>query len=485
MIVILVLSKRQLSAFVTAILYLSLLGLIITFSFYFVKIGGFKPSEKKLLVGTDRIIKVLQYYPIKTDTIARFLLIFRNLFTVLFILNSILLNYSIKVFFTGKKWLFPIIALPFLIDLIIMDKYVFTRLFAYDYPLQQFVVNASDILMDIGLVLSILFFFFEMTDIGVPIMRKMHTSKTVSNVLLCFIFFFFSSLNPVTVYQDYHSVIVYSSSSLPIQGYNVFNKWLFVMSFGIILLVTVLYQNIRYYKYNYNRTKNEILISRNKTAIGPSASILVHGIKNQVIVTEVLVAELKELFCSKKDLSSGEEIVDELEKQVSLIRKRLDVIYKSFLKVELSLRRTTVEDILVLVRKKLEENKRAQDIQYIYDEAYITADQELLSEAIYNIVINALEATMEIENPQVSVAVKTLNARVMITVHNNGKPIPDKVRKRLFQPFTTTKNTESNWGLGLFYSNMIVKMHFGEIQEESNSNGTSFMILLPKERVKE
>lgn len=485
MVVILALSKRQFSAIVTAFLYLSLLGLIITFSFYFVKIGGFKPSEKKLLVGTEKIIKVLQFYPIKTDTIALLLLVFRNLFTVLFILNSILMNYSVKVFFTGRKWLFPIIIIPFLIDLFILNKQVFQSLFAYNFSLQQLIVYISDFLIDIGLFVSVLFFFFEMNDIGIPIMRKMHSSKTISNVLLCLIFSFFSSLNPVTVYQDYHSVIVYSSVVFPIQGYNVFNKWLFVLSFGIILLVTVLYQNIRYYKYNYDRNKNEILISRNKTAIGPSASILVHGIKNQIIVSEVLIADLKEKLTCNKESSSEEEIVNKLEQQISLIRKRLDVIYKSFLKVELSLRRTTAKEILILVQKKLADNERAQCIEYFFDDAYITADQELLSEAIYNIVVNAIEATMELDDPYISVTIKSLKARVMITVHNNGNPISDKIRKKLFQPFTTTKNTESNWGLGLFYTNMIVKLHFGEILEESDSNGTSFMILLPKERVKE
>jgi signal transduction histidine kinase len=69
---------------------------------------------------------------------------------------------------------------------------------------------------------------------------------------------------------------------------------------------------------------------------------------------------------------------------------------------------------------------------------------------------------------------------VEIRVKDNGSGIPDEVKKKIFQPFFTTKPTGQGTGLGLSMSYDIVKVHGGKLTVESkDGEGTEFMIQLP------
>ncbi len=69
---------------------------------------------------------------------------------------------------------------------------------------------------------------------------------------------------------------------------------------------------------------------------------------------------------------------------------------------------------------------------------------------------------------------------VEIRVKDNGPGIPEEVKKKIFQPFFTTKPTGQGTGLGLSMSYDIVKVHGGKLTVESkDGEGTEFMIQLP------
>jgi len=71
-------------------------------------------------------------------------------------------------------------------------------------------------------------------------------------------------------------------------------------------------------------------------------------------------------------------------------------------------------------------------------------------------------------------------AMALISVHDNGSGIPQKVLDKIFQPFFTTKPTGQGTGLGLSLTYDIVKAHGGEIKVETKEGeGTEFTIILP------
>jgi two-component system sensor kinase FixL len=58
---------------------------------------------------------------------------------------------------------------------------------------------------------------------------------------------------------------------------------------------------------------------------------------------------------------------------------------------------------------------------------------------------------------------------VEISVADTGPGLPDEVRKKLFQPFVTTKAT--GMGVGLSVCRTIVEAHQGRLWAEDNPGG--------------
>ena len=67
--------------------------------------------------------------------------------------------------------------------------------------------------------------------------------------------------------------------------------------------------------------------------------------------------------------------------------------------------------------------------------------------------------------------------RVVVSVEDNGRGIPDDDIQRLFSPFFTTK--ARGIGLGLPIAKRTLTDHNGEIRVESGKHGTTVTALLP------
>jgi len=81
--------------------------------------------------------------------------------------------------------------------------------------------------------------------------------------------------------------------------------------------------------------------------------------------------------------------------------------------------------------------------------------------------------------PMVLVTTKKTGDKVLISVADNGKGIPQKILDKIFQPFFTTKPPGQGTGLGLSLSYDIVKAHGGEVRVNTKENeGTEFTIIL-------
>jgi two-component system, NtrC family, sensor histidine kinase HydH len=106
-------------------------------------------------------------------------------------------------------------------------------------------------------------------------------------------------------------------------------------------------------------------------------------------------------------------------------------------------------------------------------------DAELMERVIYNLVVNAAQASQ----PGGAVTVKTRAAggMVEIDVIDRGQGIEPKNLDTIFNPFFTTK--PSGVGLGLAIVSKIVDEHGGKIAVESEpGKGSVFRVLLPMVR---
>jgi signal transduction histidine kinase len=84
--------------------------------------------------------------------------------------------------------------------------------------------------------------------------------------------------------------------------------------------------------------------------------------------------------------------------------------------------------------------------------------------------------------PTLKATTKSLGDMVEIRIRDNGTGIPPEVRKRMFNPFFTTKPAGEGTGLGLSMSHdIVVKQHGGRIEVDTMPGAfTEFIITLPR-----
>jgi C4-dicarboxylate-specific signal transduction histidine kinase len=98
---------------------------------------------------------------------------------------------------------------------------------------------------------------------------------------------------------------------------------------------------------------------------------------------------------------------------------------------------------------------------------------------ILNNACDAIEEHMPGKLGVVEVASKFENENVIVRIYNEGPPIPDSIRDKMFDPFTTTKAIGKGTGLGLSICSGILQRMGGEIKAENEENGVAFKVILP------
>jgi signal transduction histidine kinase len=120
------------------------------------------------------------------------------------------------------------------------------------------------------------------------------------------------------------------------------------------------------------------------------------------------------------------------------------------------------------------------------DALFIEGDEDLLHRALFNLVLNALQASPSGGTVGVEVAALgreeappgvAIERGVVIRVSDNGPGIPLEIRDRLFDPFFTTKPGGS--GLGLAVVHRAIEAHRGYVFVDSDDRGTRVTVLLP------
>lgn len=116
-----------------------------------------------------------------------------------------------------------------------------------------------------------------------------------------------------------------------------------------------------------------------------------------------------------------------------------------------------------------------------------TWDPDRLAQLLSNLLGNALSHSPS--DTPVEVEVRTRRGVVLISIHNQGSPIPPELRAELFEPpWRATPRPpldegSSGLGLGLYISREIARAHGGTIAVDSGeAEGTTVRVSLPRSR---
>jgi len=185
---------------------------------------------------------------------------------------------------------------------------------------------------------------------------------------------------------------------------------------------------------------------------------------------------------------SIEQIEEGLSRIIVQSERAVDMIsrFRNFLKKG-KLHKTNIkindliQEALCFIEHNLSDAKIEVIMKLQDDLCYIRVDKTQIEQVIINIAYNAIEAMRNIKHGKSKFIVETLlsnDNKVIILLSNTGASIPERIIKRIFNPFFTTKT--QGMGMGLCISRSIIMAHGGTINvTTSDNNYTQFRISLP------
>ncbi len=209
---------------------------------------------------------------------------------------------------------------------------------------------------------------------------------------------------------------------------------------------------------------------------------LAHEIRNPLSSLDIHVQLLEE------DLGTlAPQMRDHLTPRLEIIHgelHRLESIVGNFLRLAgpsaLDLEEVQVQKVVMHVCDLLRPEAAAREIEIsaiVHDPLpQLTADPVRLTQALMNLVINAVQAVER--KGRVEVSAGPTDGGIMIVVRDNGPGIPAEKLAAIFDPYFTTK-AEGN-GLGLWIAQQIVTAHGGKVQaQNAPERGAVFTMVLP------
>jgi signal transduction histidine kinase len=230
------------------------------------------------------------------------------------------------------------------------------------------------------------------------------------------------------------------------------------------------------------RERERIAQSRGRLArVGQLAAGVAHSVRNPlhglISARDLLASQVRADPASEQTLALMEEAL----RRIDIITQRLLVLTRD---APLAPRPTDMDELVEETRSMVSSRAGAARVPIEVTAGAVgvaEVDPDQLSEALANIVDNAVQACEAGGEVQVSTHAAKGEDTVVIEVRDTGTGIAPESVPRLFDPFFTTKAVGTGTGLGLSIARRVVEEHGGEIQVESEVDvGTIVMITIPR-----
>lgn len=450
---------------------------------YIAKMGGTAAQQRAFLFLMPELQTWLQYLPLSMDKLGYVVAVGRSLFP-LFALLAALETTMIPFFRRRLKSLRILACIPPALWLTYYYPRVFRHLIDGRLWVLPILINVVLAGIVIYLAASAALMVLEYRATTMPVFKR-----NFRYVLLCFfsisvLYLLYGVKDPAQIYNMFISEYIrlgitsYISSSLPGLG------WVVLGLCTVFTVVLGSYNMVRYTQISYDDTKQDLILQRKFDAAGMGVSVFVHGVKNQLLSSRVLHKKLSRALAEDPpDLERIRACAAQLNDLNEGMLRRMDELYRSVKNNAITLTPVTVDQLALTAVERFHGKYPDQPvIVELSTHRQILADLGHLSEAVCNLLCNGYEAAVQAgrEEPRVTLRVRAERMWTVVETADNGKGIPLELQNKIFEPFFTSKNTNHNWGMGLYYVRKIVKSHLGRLRLESSPDeGTSFFIMLP------
>ena len=218
--------------------------------------------------------------------------------------------------------------------------------------------------------------------------------------------------------------------------------------------------------------------SERLASLGRLAAGVAHEIRNPLSSIRGFAQFFQNRFKGQeKEQEYASVMVREVDRLNRVITELLDFARPKEPHRELHSAGEILEQTLKVLESELAKKNIAVEKKLEASLPRILVDRDQLSQALLNLLLNALES-MEGAG-KIRISMESGGAEVLaISISDTGRGIPKEDLERVFEPFFSTKRKGT--GLGLAIVHQIVESHKGEIKVESRAGeGTTFRITLP------
>lgn len=228
--------------------------------------------------------------------------------------------------------------------------------------------------------------------------------------------------------------------------------------------------------------ERRLLLSEKLLAMGRMASVVAHEIRNPLGIIKATAQRLAQLPPEKQAslLDFIPQEIDRLDRILTGYLQFADIRVQPSVPVAIA---ETIKNSLARIERRCREKQITCATRGDSNFA-VLADGEALGRALDNLLHNAVDASAD--GGTIIVESRASGSAAQIIVTDEGPGIPKKERKKIFEPFHTTKAHGS--GLGLYAARTSLKKMGGELEYRPRGDGTPgsmFIITVPLARTRE
>jgi signal transduction histidine kinase len=191
-----------------------------------------------------------------------------------------------------------------------------------------------------------------------------------------------------------------------------------------------------------------------------AAAGLAHETRNPLNIIRGLAQMISKQPSTPPEIQKkSREIIDEADKVAAQLNEFINYSRPREVRRSVLALGSVVTEVVRALNYDLEEKKI--QLQVKGDQLSVEADEQLLRQALFNLILNAIQAVNGNGEIQV-VAEKSNPSEAVLEVRDNGPGVPADRRSEIFKPYFTTQKTGT--GLGLAVVQQIVLAHGWEVE---------------------
>lgn len=232
--------------------------------------------------------------------------------------------------------------------------------------------------------------------------------------------------------------------------------------------------------------RQQLLAQEKFVALGEIAGGIAHEINNPLVIicgkTDLLLKHKERGTLTDEILDGHLRGINSTALRIARIINSLKVLLRSskIAKLEDTTVGEVLEPIWDLIYARVEGMGVALEVDKKNFSLPIRCGFVELGQALLNLIVNSAQAVESLEQRWIKVEINSDENKVYLTVTDSGGGIPPELRKKLFQPFFTTKEPGVGTGIGLSLSKELMQKQNGDLYYKDGLPNTTFVIEIPR-----